>query len=136
MGISSEKQGMSETQETGGLGEMLAGERTKVADIKMVQRAIREGWEMPPRARKEAGKLLMEIAEQRTATVQNSDGDAVEVSNARNQVAAIKALAELDKINQIDYWNQDKNDRIDAGKATERYEGMEIIIPGLPPIKP
>src|SRR5690348_1656042 len=128
---------MSDQPDTiGGLGEMLAGDRTKVADIKMVQRAIREGWEMPPNARKEAGKLLMEIAEQRTARVQNSDGDAVEVSNARNQVAAIKALAELDKINQTDYWNQDKNDRIDAGKATERYEGMEIIIPGLPPVKP
>jgi hypothetical protein len=65
--------------------------------------------------------------------VLDADGEPVDVSNARNQIAAVKALAELDKINQADHWNEDKNKRLDDGKATERVDGVILKVAGLDP---
>lgn len=120
---------MSETGEkAGGLGELLSGDRTKVADIKLIRRAAREGWNVPIEALREAGEILHAIAKQSTATICDADGKPMEVSNARNQIAAVKALAELDKINQTDHWNEDKNNRLDEGKLTENVGTMPAII--------
>jgi hypothetical protein len=107
---------------------MLSGDRTKVADIKLLRRAVREGWNVPPEAMQEAGPILLEIARQTATTVLDADGEPVDVSNARNQIAAVKALAELDKINQADHWNEDKNARIDSGKATDRIAVDPVVL--------
>jgi hypothetical protein len=114
----------------GGLGEMLSGDRTKVADIKLLRRAVREGWNVPQEALQEAGPILLEIARQATTETLDADGKVVEISNARNQIAAVKALTELDKINQTDHWNEDKNRRLDEGKVTDRVDGVVLKVVG------
>lgn len=120
---------MSETGEAvGGLGEMLSGDRTKVADINLIRRAARLGWDVPEDALRTAGTLLFEIASQKTTKIIDDEGKPVEVSNARNQIAAVKALAELDKVNQIDHWNEDKNNRLDSGKLTERTAVDAVVL--------
>lgn len=115
---------------------MLSGDRTKVADINLIRRAGREGWNIPKEAMEEAGTILHAIAKQSTTTILDGEGKQFEVSNARNQIAAVKALAELDKINQADHWNQDKNDRLDSGKLTENHGIMPAIVEQPIPVKP
>lgn len=117
------------TENLGGLGESLISEdRTKVADINLIRRAARERWPIPEAKRALASQILMRIAETDTVTIVNDEGNSFEVNNARNQVAAIRALAALDTINQSDDHLADKNERLDSGKLTENHGFMPAII--------
>lgn len=65
----------------------------------------------------------------------------IALASADNPDAAVKASSAIANIartavmiegqTQVDDWNQDKNDRLDSGKATE-ITGITIRVPGLP----
>lgn len=87
--------------------EVCASKRHSRSDAKLVSRAVRNGWPVPDHLRaKVVGRLdgLLESADDRTA------------------IAAARAVVEINKQNiEIDM-AEDKADRLDAGKVTERME--------------
>lgn len=114
----------------GGLGliDSLREDKTKVADLRLIRRALRNGWDIPERMIRNLPEIMAEIVEQKTTTVLDAEGNQVEISNARNQVAAAKTILEADRLNQTDFWNQDKNDRLDAGKLTENTGVVPVVL--------
>jgi hypothetical protein len=43
-------------------------------------------------------------------------------------IRAIKVLVAMDRINQIDYWNQVKNDRLDAERSSKSFAIKPVVI--------
>lgn len=110
---------MTDAPTSGGKGEGLGDDPHHVrADLNLITRAVRQGWPVTAQAKEQA----VEVAQR----IMNS-GEADE----RSRVAALKALIEMDKVNQTDHWNEDKNVRLDAGKATERVDGVVLKVAGL-----
>lgn len=95
--------------------EVCASKRHSRADAKMVARAVRNGWPVPPELR---GKVVS-----RLDTLLDSTDD-------RTSIAAARAVVEINKQNLEIDMAEDKNDRIDAGKATERIETPVKFIRG------
>lgn len=102
------------------------------SDINMVRRAVREGWPIPTEKRGDVTGRLLKIIDKQAVSILTEDG-VVEVEDRAdtNAIAAARVVVQMDSINQTDYWNYDKNERLDAGKPTERVGGVEIDIPGL-----
>lgn len=121
----------------GGKGEAapidLVGEAAgigKTSDINLLRRAARERWPVPQEKRPMVVGKMLAIVEQESTTIPSPGGGEVEVSNARNQVAAARVLVAMEQQNQADEHLADKNDRLDAGKATERVvESIEVVTP-------
>ncbi len=88
------------------------------ADAALLRQAVRGGWSIPEAIKQDAAGILEVIAREPTKVIATMAGP-VEVSNAPAQIAAIQTLAMLSRENQTDYWNQNKNERLDAGQSTE-----------------
>lgn len=98
-------------------------------DLRLISRAVREGWPIPAEKRAALCARMAEIVQTRTIQVPDVDGvfhDRADVA-ASHAIAAARVLVAADAVNQTDYWNSDKNDRLDAGKATER-NALEAVI--------
>lgn len=90
-----------------------------MAEARILSRAARENW--PVTAKEKANGVLV-------ASEIMSDDEV----DARARIAAVKAIVEMDRVNQSDYWNADKNARIDAGQATENIQYQSPPIQQLP----
>ncbi len=97
----------------------------------LLQRAVKERWPIPAAKRVEIATRLIAIVEKTGQTILDAEGNAVEVSNERNQTAAARVLASMDALNQADDHLHDKNARLDAGKVTERVDGVTLKVAGL-----
>jgi hypothetical protein len=98
----------------------------------LLRRAAREGndypgkrWHVPPEFKKATGPAL-----ERALTVSANIEDPAKAVGAVCDV--IRTAAILEGQNQTDFWNQDKNDRLDQGKATERLGGVVVDVPAMP----
>ena len=102
----------------GGDFSLLADPHRIQSDCAMARRAIREGW--PVKRREMVVERLEEIVEKRTLTIATATG-IVEVEGPAdsNAIAAARVLVAMDGLNQADDHLQDKNQRLDAGQATE-----------------
>ncbi len=125
----------SETPEPGGEGSALArsgllqdGPKLK-DDMRLVARAARLGWGVPKELKEQTIKRLGSIVAKTAVTIAAGEAGAVaaEYPADQNAIAAARALAALDGIDQTDHWNADKNDRLDSGKATERVGVGDIV---------
>lgn len=89
-------------------------------NINLLRRAVRENWAVDAKIKADGVRYACDIA----AT---SDDD-------RARIAAVKTLVEMDRVNQTDFWNADKNERIDNHKATEviQYQAPTVNILPLP----
>ena len=83
-------------------------ERKLRAEVRTLNRAVDEAWPIP----KDARPAIIE----RLKTVVARKGPDTDP----NAVRAAQVLASMDATNQRDYWNADKNTRLDTGKATDR----------------
>lgn len=116
--------GEKQSKSAGGLGELqtdLLQARTHVqSDLRLLSRAVREGWEIPKEKRGTIVGRLLKVVEKEEVAVMTKEG--IETLDGPADVTAVGAarvLVAMDAINQTDFWNQDKNDRLDAGKSTE-----------------
>ena len=78
------------------------------ADLRMLERAIRHGWQIPESVYATLPRIVIGI-------LTNSD-------NAREKLAAIRALTTMHKDNVDTYAVLDRSTRLDEGLATERIE--------------
>ena len=100
------------------------------ADRKIMLRALREGWDIPPAVKKRTIERMVEVLN-RTPQVNPETGEILPgVDHAA--VAAARVLVAADQVDQTDHWNADKNERLDQGKATERIGGIVLDVPPLP----
>lgn len=86
-------------------------------DLAIVRRALRERWPIPVEKRRDIAERVAKVA--------------AESNDERSIVAAARVLAQMDGLNQADEHLENKNERLDGGKATERVEGVEFVVPGL-----
>ncbi len=89
-------------------------------DRALVRRAVRDGFDISP--------------ELKAALVEQLAGVAKDPHDQRELIGAARVLVDMSRVNvalesldQTDFWNNDKNERLDAGKATERV-GIEPVI--------
>src|SRR4051812_7409767 len=105
----------------GGLGELqtdlLAGDTHIKSDLRLIARAVREGWDVAKDRRVRVVDRLMKVVDKEAVSVMTKDGP-VSLDGPADSAAvgAARVLVAMDSINQTDYWNQDKNDRLDSGK--------------------
>ncbi len=98
-------------------------------DIRLVSRAVRHGWKVPVDRRPAIVERLVGLVERTSVTVSTMAGPVEDQSRAdSNAIQAAKVLVDMDGKDQTDFWNQDKNDRLDAGKMTENNGFMPAII--------
>jgi hypothetical protein len=89
-------------------------------DLRLLAKAVRKRWAIPPASMQVAIARLTEIAEKRTVEVMCGEGVvAVEGAADTNAIRAAAVLAQMESQNQADDHLADKNSRIDAGKPTE-----------------
>jgi hypothetical protein len=94
----------------------------------MVSRAVRENWDVPGEKRGEIVDRLLKVVEKQEVEVMTKEGVvAIDGPADVNAVRAARVLVAMDALNQTDYWNQDKNDRLDAARSTENV-GIEPVI--------
>lgn len=120
------------TIKSGGQGEgpavLVDAHRTK-SDINLISRAVREGWNVPVEGRAIVVRRLLGVVAKTSVDVMTKEGPAnMEGPADQNAVAASRVLVAMDAVNQTDYWNQDKNERLDSGKATERVGIAPVVI--------
>ncbi len=98
-------------------------------DLRLVQRAIRRGWNVPNEKRPIVIDRLFSIVEKRECTVMTKNGpEALDGPADTNSIQAAKALIDMDKLDQTDYWKSDTNDRLDKGLRTGT-EPVLIVTP-------
>jgi hypothetical protein len=108
------------------------------ADMNLIRRAISEGWEIPQAKKAQVVDRLLEIAQKKSCQVSTKTGivqlDGPADSNA---VKAASVLVAMTGERQRDIHAQDKNDRIDTGKATDRVAVDPVVLerPILPQVK-
>ncbi len=110
------------------------GERQQnLRDVRLISRAVRDGWGVPAGKRKAVINRMVGLVEKTVCTIMTAVGPvAVEAPADQLAVAASKVLVDIDKVDQTDYWNNDKNERLDSGKATERMSVMpQITLRGI-----
>jgi hypothetical protein len=128
------------TKAAGGKGETTlladaANPRAPIpSDLKLVRRALRERWPVPQRTMQAAVKRLEEIVNKPVVQVMTVDGvKHLDGPADANAVRAASVLAQMESQNQADDHLADKNERLDAGKATDRVALVpNIILRGLP----
>lgn len=102
------------------------------ADTRMIARAIRERWPVSDDMKVLIMKRLAVIVGKAGVTVHSGEDSYVAEAPAdANAVRAASVVVQMTAQNQADEHLADKNERLDAGKATERYDGVTINIPGL-----
>ncbi len=99
-------------------------------DMRLVARAARLGWGVPKDLKQATIKRLGSIVAKTTVTMPAGEAGLVEAEYPadQNAIAAARTLATLDGLDQTDHWNADKNERLDAGKATERMAVEPVIV--------
>ena len=103
-------------------------------DLRKIEQSIRNGWPIPIQRRKALIERMCEITERRTLQVPSSDGSMIERPDLADShsIAAARVLVAADQVNQTDYWNADKNDRMDHGKATDVHQFQPGKVMQLP----
>lgn len=124
---------VNSTRGSGGLStdilksEGVAAIKRTAEDIKLVQRAVRNGWNVPAENRQPVIKRLVGIVEKTECTIMTKEGPvALDGPADANAVAAARALIAMDQVDQEDHWNAEKNARLDEGKPTERVGGVQF----------
>lgn len=113
--------------------EGVAAEKVIADDLKLVGRAVREGWMPSKEIRKDIMERLSVIIKKPTCDVMTKQGPvALDGPADTNAIRAASVVVGMTGQDQTDHWNADKNARLDDGKATERIEGVEFVVPGLP----
>lgn len=98
----------------GGGGDCdLIGKEHALSDMRTLRHAIRQHWQIPANLYGRLAQRLTEIVE--TSTV------------PREVVAAAKVLTAMHKDNVDSAVQVDKMDRLEDGKATERYELKPVV---------
>jgi hypothetical protein len=111
-------------QSKGALGELLRrSDQASIGDtydtaesLRLLQRAVRNGWGIDQDAAKKRATV------ERVMTVigrSDVDDPKLQAKLDANAVRAAAVLVSMDEKDQTDYWNADKNARLDAGKLTE-----------------
>lgn len=101
----------------------------QLADVKLVSRAVREGWPIATKHKKTIVERLIEVVQKTEVSVPSKDGpQTCDGPSDRNAVAAAAVLKDMEKQNQDDYWKQNTNERLDAGKVTERVDLPPMIV--------
>lgn len=110
---------------------VLSDPHREQSDIRLVNRAVRNRWKVDEANREKIVTRLMEIVEKREASVMTKGGPcALDGPADTNANAAARVLVAMEQQNQADEHLADKNDRLDAGKATERVvESIEVVTP-------
>jgi hypothetical protein len=116
----------------GGGGELLGGRR-KAADINLIASAVRRRWPVPPETAAVVIDRLTKIVQKQTVGVMTKEGPAdLEGPADANANAAARVLVAMEAQNQADDHLDDKNARLDAGKATENtVTEVKVRVPGL-----
>lgn len=103
----------------------------------MLARAIREGWEIPKAKRGEIVDRLLRVMEKEEVAVMTKEGiETLDGPADTNAIGAARVLVAMDGQNQTDFWNQDKNERLDAGKTTENVGIAPVILRKPVPFQP
>lgn len=98
----------------------------------MISRAIRERWPVPDGMKRRTLHRLAKVIRKTAVMVNTKDGPVpVDGPADANAVRAAAVLVAMTGQNQTDDWNNDKNDRLDAGKATERVDGVVLKVAGV-----
>lgn len=100
----------------------------------MIAKAVREGWGVRKELKDQLIERMAEIVQTKAVPVPDSMGnvhDRVDVAN-NHAIAAARVLAAVDQVDQDDYWNADKNTRLDEGKSTENVQFAAGVINRLP----
>jgi hypothetical protein len=95
-------------------GDGSEGEGRVRSDLRLVMRAIREGWAIDPVVKRA-------VIARASRVLANPDANARDVSRASNTLLSIERLA-LDAATQ-----EDRMTRLDAGQATDRIELLDSI---------
>ena len=113
----------------GGVGGPLSpGDISRdLADTKLIGRAIREGWPIFASDKSTIIRKMMAKVEKDTVTTINARGEEIELDNDRNQIAAAKVVIDADKMNQTDYWGEDKNARIEWAPFCTFLKNMRAL---------
>jgi hypothetical protein len=83
----------------------------------------------PVEKRVEIVDRLVEVAETREVVVMTKDGPvAIDGPADDHAIRAIRVLVAMDRINQINYWNQVKKDRLNSGKGTSDAAIKPVIL--------
>ncbi len=112
------KKKCTKPDESGGRGVLEDAHHLR-ADAQLLSRAIKQRWPVPPEKRGTIIEKLVKVVEQESTTVIDSEGNPIEITNARNQAACARVLVAMDALNQSDDQLEDKNKRLDEGKTTE-----------------
>lgn len=97
------------------------------ADLRMIASAVRRRWPIPEERKREIITRMLEVVARREVDVPTGDGVFTSVDRADiNAIRAAGVLASMEAQNQSDEHAADKNARIDAGKATDRTEVVEV----------
>lgn len=101
------------------------------SDARMVARAIRQGWGVSATTRQVCVDRLHQIVARQSVPVPTHDGsgmdDRVDIADA-HAISAARVLATIDQIDQTDHWASEKNERLDAGLATERVGSEPVVL--------
>ncbi len=93
-------------------------------DRALVRRAVRDGFAIAPKVKEDLVQQLVAVSK--------------DPKDQRELIGAARVLVDMSRVNvaletldQTDYWNDDKNKRLDAGKATERFDATILRVAGL-----
>lgn len=100
------------------------------ADCRMVERAVRRGWNIPAETKDIIKARLVGLVEKTSVTVATIHGTATAEAPADvNSIAAARVLVRMDEIDQADEHLALKTERLDTNQPTEN-----IVIAIPPPI--
>ena len=100
------------------------------ADCRMVERAVRRGWDVPAETKDLIKARLVGIVSKESVTVLTAGGSTtVEAPADANAIAASRVLVRMDEIDQADDHLALKTERLDTNLPTEN-----IVIAIPPPI--
>lgn len=97
----------------GGLGDVARVPVSVKSELVLIRRAIRNRWPIKVETLAKVAKLADEM-------LTSADG--------RVKAAAMKTVVEMNKQNIVIDQEEDKTDRLDAGKLTENHGGRMLIV--------
>jgi len=103
-------------------------------DLRMRAMAIRKRWIIPEKADETLPDEMYRIATTRTEMVLDANGNPVEVSNSRSQIAATKVLLEMEGQNQADEHKESAQPTVNNNGPTQiNYYLAQPPPPDAPP---
>lgn len=97
-------------------------------DLKMTARAVRNKWPVSVATQRTTVARVVGIIRKTECTIMTKDGPVtVDGPADANALRAAGIIQGMTAENQTDYWSEDKNQRLDAGKATENV-GRKITV--------